>query len=734
MPLWFKNLKISIRLFAGSILPVLALIVMSAVVMTDQISNAFEKKRVRQIAELAPDISNLVHELQKERGRSAGFIASNGRVFRDHIAQQRILTNQKLAIARKALKHLETHEKQSQLGGTSKVALQELTHLDAKRSQIDALRMTIPTMAKYYTSTIQTLLSTVNEMHRVSTDDETSKEIASYIEFLQGKERAGLERAMGATGFSSGAFKVDTFYKFVKFIESQNAYFHTFTDLGKKDLVTFYKSTMQGHAVDEVERMRKIAIASIESGNLGGIQSSYWFDTITQKINLLKRVEDRIAETLVHDARASEAALWNLLYIETAVVLSIVFGTLYFAYCVLRTLTSPLGRICKSMTRMAEGEENVEIKDAERLDEIGKMARAVVFFKEATEEKKRLEDEARSKQAEIENEQREWRKQQRLEIINLVGSGLSQLAEGDLTARIKPDMPEGYEALKEDFNSALEKLEKTIGKVLQGSENISTGTQQIAQSSNDLAQRTERQAATLEETAAAVANITTSIRKSADGAARARNVVGVSKNKAEHGGQIVDNAIEAMSKIEKSSSEISQIIGVIDEIAFQTNLLALNAGVEAARAGETGRGFAVVASEVRGLAQRSASAAQTIKDLIESSSQHVSEGVKLVQNSGDALKEIVEGVSEIDQVVTEISNGAEQQAQTLDDVNTAVNEIDTVTQENAAMVEETTEATQVLSVQANDLSTLTKKFKTNASATVLHQVSRTSGSNISYAA
>ncbi len=284
-------------------------------------------------------------------------------------------------------------------------------------------------------------------------------------------------------------------------------------------------------------------------------------------------------------------------------------------------------------------------------------------------------------------------------VVEELGKALADLAEGDLEATVEVEVAPEFEKLKADFNTAASQLKSTIELVKKGAGNIRVGTEEISQASDDLSRRTENQAASLEETAAAVKEITDTVNKTARGATHARETVSVAKSDAEKSGEIVRKAIAAMNGIETSSKQISQIIGVIDEIAFQTNLLALNAGVEAARAGDAGRGFAVVASEVRALAQRSAEAAKEIKGLISASTGQVAQGVQLVGETGLALTRIVTQVAEINDVVTGIAASAIEQAHGLEQVNTAVNEMDQVTQQNAAMVEEATAATQTLAQQ-----------------------------------
>ncbi len=311
-------------------------------------------------------------------------------------------------------------------------------------------------------------------------------------------------------------------------------------------------------------------------------------------------------------------------------------------------------------------------------------------------------------------QEQEAKMEEQNKVVEALASGLTNLSEGHLTVRIDDKFSGQYEKLKVDFNAALTRLQETMNSVLAGADTISTGANEISQAADDLSRRTEQQAASLEETAAALEEITATVKKTAANSKEASVNVTTAKAAAEEGGRVVATAISAMDKIEQSSKQITDIIGVIDEIAFQTNLLALNAGVEAARAGDAGKGFAVVASEVRALAQRSSEAAKEIKTLIKTSSEHVGAGVKYVGESGQALKRIVDQVVQINSLVTEMAKAAEQQSTGIEQVNVAVGQMDQVTQQNAAMVEESTAASRNLASETQALSNLVSFFDVGA--------------------
>ncbi len=377
-----------------------------------------------------------------------------------------------------------------------------------------------------------------------------------------------------------------------------------------------------------------------------------------------------------------------------------VFGvmSLLTVFLLRRSLGQPLADLSQAMRRVSDGDYDTPIDMTDRRDELGGVARDLASLMQKLQS-------ARESEAD-----RERQRAAQITVVERLGAGLSQLADGILHDEINDDFPGNYQLLQQNFNRAVQGLHSVITEVNSNSANILVHADEIAKASSDLSRRTETQAATLEESSAALDQMLSMVKEAATAADETETAVQTTSDLASRSGEVMHSAMTAMGEIEKSSEQISDIISVIDDIAFQTNLLALNAGVEAARAGESGKGFAVVASEVQGLAQRSAEAAQQIKDLIVGSANQVQDGVILVQNAGSALDEVMQNVTSISAMVAAIAKRSADQAEGLNEINIGVTNLDRVTQQNAAMVEESTHAAQMLKSEAMGLSNLVENF------------------------
>ncbi|MCR9124929.1 MAG: methyl-accepting chemotaxis protein [Rhodobacteraceae bacterium] len=428
-----------------------------------------------------------------------------------------------------------------------------------------------------------------------------------------------------------------------------------------------------------------------------------------EMLPLLTQTEDALNAIQYDLAQQSEAVQSSALHeiinaerIQIALAVAAVLLALCAAFFLGRGLSRPIEGLTRAINAVAERQYDTEITGLDRKDEIGAIGKSLLAMRDKLAEADKL--------AEVERKLSE----ERSAFFTALSDGLKSLSEGDLSQKLDADRFPGLESadtkVSEDFNRLSQSLVEVMAAVRAGSASVKSGAGEISQVATDLSKRTETQAATLEQSAAALDQLTSSVRSAAEKAAEADRAVSENRAQAEASGEVVREAVLAMEHIQESSSQITQIISVIDDIAFQTNLLALNAGVEAARAGEAGRGFAVVASEVRALAQRASESAREIKDLISKSAAQVEEGGQLVGKTGVALEEIVGRFALVSSLVSDIAVSAKEQATGLQEINTGVNELDQVTQQNAAVVEEATASSEQLNSEAERLTQALARF------------------------
>jgi methyl-accepting chemotaxis protein len=480
-----------------------------------------------------------------------------------------------------------------------------------------------------------------------------------------------------------------------------------------------YQAAETGYFGGDFAPKRAVLLETFAAGKKAPMSLDVWRPMGNDALLFITKTAAAAADGMVAAAAASEfqATADFIIYALTFLVAAIV--SVVGICVIIFRVTKPIGVITHSMAALAQGDLKIAVAGVDRRDEIGEMARSVEVFQQAAIRNKALEEQTAEARVSSERERIEVQRRAEAEAeerltqaTGALAAGLRRLAAGDLVCEIDTALAPQFEALRHDFNVSVSQLRDAMSGVDQAASMVSSGSYEISQASDNLSKRTEQQAASLEETAAALEEVTANVRSTSQRAGDARDLVRGARSRAENSSQVVNNAVSAMGKIEHSSRQISQIIGVIDEIAFQTNLLALNAGVEAARAGEAGKGFAVVAQEVRELAQRSANAAKEIKSLIGNSEVAVSEGVRLVNDTGEGLSAIAELVQQINQHMDAIATAAQEQSMGLSEINSAVNHMDQATQQNAAMVEQMNAAGAGLAQESSRLGELLGSFQT----------------------
>ena len=642
---FLNNMKIRSRIALALLLPVLGLLVFAGINVSRQYSSATELKHLQELAQVAPDISDLVHELQKERGNSAGFIASQGgAVFDERLTAQRQATNEVRTHFNEIMNAFDAASFGQDFAQKLKSARDSVGELDAKRKSVSDLSFTVPDMAKYYTGTITKLLDVVGDMAILSSEVHITDEIAAYVNLLQAKERAGIERAMGAAGFGKGAFAPAVHERFISLIAQQEAFIKGYMLFALPEQKTFYTETVRGEAVDDVERMRRIAIANPHGGDLEGIEAGYWFDRITEKIELLKRVEDRVAQDLRTMAAKYGNEAQSGFYLALSATLGLLLLTAILVTAIVKGIVSSLAALSTSMADIAGGTIDREITGTDHQDEIGAMARALLVFQENARQVERLKLEEQKRQVRQEEELKEKLNQIADELNKEVKAAVSDI-------NVQADSMKGSTT---EMNGVISRLSERTATVAEGADQASGSVQTVASAT--------------EELSASISEITRQVNQSS-------SIAQAAAEEAERTDQTVGGLAAAAEKI-------GDVINMIQDIAEQTNLLALNATIEAARAGEMGKGFAVVASEVKNLANQTAKATEEISTQIGSIRNETEGAVDAIRSISGTIKQIneisesiTEAVSQQSLATQEISSSVQNTVQHMTEVSTQIADV-----------------------------------------------------------
>lgn len=812
-------MKLRTQIAGIVLIPLIGILITAAIGSQKAIKVTEAAKHTADVLVRTDVYATLIHELQVERGLSAGFVSSGGQNFASLLDAQHDHVDVAHADFDALLTTLPETEA-DQLDGANT----NLNQLLGFRRRISNLQITVPELVDMYTSTIEDLRNAAAVGLTHVEISEVGSVGAGHSMLAAAKEYAGRQRALGAVGFGSGIFRQPVRDGFLEMGTTQN-FLLEMADTYITEILpeTGVGSIPERQVIVEIEEAVRSASQDTTPVDLSGAQ---WFALATDAVDAMREAEVHILSSLQSFVAEQQTAarIRAAIFLITALASFIISSAALYLFGrqlnlkmkqlvdTMQSVTdrvfeievpclddrSEIGNVARALEMMRDGLRDGEVEIIQKTNLIESMSlqqatiefdpdgtvktanqnfldlmeysedeivgrRHAIFcdkdfsksseYKEMWESLKRGElksgiFERRTKSGktvfiqgnynpvrdasgavtrvvkmasditDAENERKSSiAERQAMEanltlVVDSLNHALADMSEGDLTTRIQQEFVAEYDELRGNFNNAIKQLEATLSTVIVNASNIRSETTQVASAADELAQRTEHQAAALEETAAALEQLTTSVHSTSEAAGAATEDVKNAEMAALQSGKVVKKAVKAMSKIEKSSEQIAQIIGVIEDIAFQTNLLALNAGVEAARAGDAGRGFAVVASEVQALATRTADAAKEIKVLISTSSRQVGSGVDLVGETGKALQMIVESVTAVTELVTDIASSAREQSVGISEINTAVNQLDQVTQQNAAMVEEANAASHNMRSEAEGLVSLVSGFRT----------------------
>ena len=746
---------VSKKIVVLGVIPTLAAIFFLCMVLIDKIRVKADVDEVKELCQYVIQASKLVHELQKERGSSAVYLGSGGSKMKNELEENKRNTDKAISSYQNSMQSFDPKQYGTEFDSKLTSVTNQLNDLQGKRSAVASLSIPKEEAVRYYTTTIQCFIQSFENVTLQANHPQLSTPVSAYVNFISAKELAGIERAV-MSGIAAGNKPIGSseLAQWMTAWKGQEQLLHNVEYLASNELSSFYKSNLTGQVVDKVSNIRNLLVEKAGEGNFG-IAGDEVFDAATQRIDVLKNIEEFQANEIQHISGviSSDATQAVILYsiiggASIALVCTLIFFTV-------RAITKPLNKMTSLADDFSKG--NIDrVVDVHQKDEIGDLADAFrnmqVTLKSILKELGDLIQainegmlDTRSNKSEYTGSWGELLQgvnglvEAFVSPINVTSDYVNRIAKGDIPEKIATEYKGDFNKIKTDLNmlidamndvthlaekmatgdltvevkerspqdklmqalgSMVNKLNEVVTNVQTVSDGVSSGSQELSSSAEQLSQGATEQAASVEEVSSSMEEMTSTIRQNADNAQQTEKIAKKSAEDAKEGGDAVEKTVSAMK-------EIAGKISIIEEIARQTNLLALNAAIEAARAGEHGKGFAVVAAEVRKLAERSQTAAGQISHLSSSS-------VEIAERAGQLLLKTVPDIQKTADLVIEISAASSEQNKGVEQINKAIQQLDTVIQQNASASEEASATSENLANQAQELKDAIEFFTTKS--------------------
>jgi methyl-accepting chemotaxis protein len=735
-----KRISVENKMKLLVIFPLLFIMGLSSFIIVNSYVKVNKLQSVSELIILNTKISLLLHETQKERGASAGYLGSKGTKFKDILDKQRNLTNTRINEFRTYLEGFSFYSNNAKKD-IDKV-INELSRIQSLRTNIDNLTIDSKKAIAYYTNINSYLLTFVAKSSLIAENEIIIKDITAYYNFLMSKERAGIERAVGSNIFAKNSITPSLYLKFLTLINEQNSYINTFYlyDAEKQEYI---KEKLNVPIVKEVQRMRDIILSYNENNNISfDVDSTYWFSTITKKINILKEIDDYLSKNIINDLSTIKEKEFNQMILVIALSLLIIFLVISFVILFGGSINRAIEKIyfgvedfIKYLNKETNEVNYIKLGTKGSLGNLAKMINNNIDKLNGNLEKDllcvgeatitldkvqkgyyscRVHSVAANPQVRILAKNINDMLDNQQKVINDILKVLDEYTNYNYLSVIdtkglngeSKQMVEGINSLGESITNML--LEnKSNGETLQeGSSQLLKNVDELNRASNDAAAR-------LEETAAAVEEITSNIISSSENIAKMTKNANELTISANDGEKLANQTVSSMDDINTQVSAISEAISVIDQIAFQTNILSLNAAVEAATAGEAGKGFAVVAQEVRNLASRSADAANEIKALVENATSKSKQGKDIADLMIKGYNNLNKNINNTLSLIEEVENSSKEQKFGIEQISDAINSLDKQTQINANIANHTNDIAVETSSLADDVvnATSSKEFR-----------------------